>query len=134
MQYAKICFLHAFNQGGLQSKSYESNLRSGSLVRDNCRGLKGNSKHNAYATKISFNPTSQTEKLMAGTKFSEYLDLNHCKKATKLKHFIHLRLTNWPQSLSTYHSTLPTVNSGHHLKLIYFKKQQKLVLTFPYLR
>ena len=48
MRYAKICVLHTFNQGGLQSKSYESNLRSGSLVRDNFRGLKLNLKHNAY--------------------------------------------------------------------------------------
>ena len=53
---------------------------------------------------------------MAGTKFSDYLGLNHYKKAKKLKHFIHLRLTNWPQSLSTYHSISPTVNSGHRLK------------------
>ena len=36
---------------------------------------------------------------MAGTKFSDYLGLNHYKKAKKLKHFIHLRLANWPQSL-----------------------------------
>ena len=71
---------------------------------------------------------------MAATKFSDYLDPKEYKKAKKLKYFIHLRLANWPQSLSTYHSTLPTVNSGHHLKIIYFKKQQKLVLTFPYLR
>ena len=52
---------------------------------------------------------------MTGTKFSDYLGLNHYKKAKKLKHFIHLRLTNRPQSLSTYHST-PTVNSGNRLK------------------
>ena len=45
--------------------------------------------------------SSQTEKLMAGTKFSDYLDLNHYKKAKKLKHFIHLRLTNWPQSFGS---------------------------------
>ena len=38
---------------------------------------------------------------MAGTKFSDYLGLNHYKKAKKSKHFIHLRLANWPQSLST---------------------------------
>ena len=60
--------------------------------------------------------SSQTDKLMAATKFSDYLGLNHYKKAKKLKHFIHLRLTNWPQSLSTYHSILPIVNSGHRLK------------------
>ena len=34
---------------------------------------------------------------MAGTKFSDDLGLNHYKKAKKLKHFIHLRLTNWPK-------------------------------------
>jgi hypothetical protein len=45
--------------------------------------------------------SSQTEKLMAGTKFSDYLGLNHYKKAKKLKHFIHLRLTNWPQSFGS---------------------------------
>ena len=33
--------------------------------------------------------SSQTEKLMAATKFSDYLGLNHYKKAKKLKHFIH---------------------------------------------
>ena len=43
---------------------------------------------------------------MAGTKFSDYLGLNHYKKAKKLKHFIHLRLTNQPQILSTYHSII----------------------------
>ena len=53
---------------------------------------------------------------MAGTKFSDYLGLNHYKKAKKIKHFIHLRLTNRPQSLSTYHSISPIVNSGHRLK------------------
>ena len=58
----------------------------------------------------------QTEKLMAGTKFSDYLGLKHYKKAKKLKHFIHLNFAYWPQSLSTYHSISPTVNSGHRLK------------------
>jgi hypothetical protein len=53
---------------------------------------------------------------MAGTKFSDYLGLKHYKKAKKLKHFIHLRLTNRPQSLSTYHGISPTVNSDHRLK------------------
>ena len=60
--------------------------------------------------------SSQTDKLMAATKFSHYLGLNHHKKAKKLKHFIHLRLAQRPQSLSTYHSISPTVNSGHRLK------------------
>ena len=45
--------------------------------------------------------SSQTEKLMAATKFSDYLGLNHYKKAKKLKHFIHLRLTNRPQSFGS---------------------------------
>ena len=40
--------------------------------------------------------SSQTDKLMAGTKFSDYLGLKHYKKAKKLKHSIHLRLANWP--------------------------------------
>ena len=63
------------------------------------------------------NPLStQTEKLMAGTKFSDYLGLNHYKKAKQLKHFINLRLAQRPQSLSTCHSISPTVNSGHRLK------------------
>ena len=60
--------------------------------------------------------SSQTDKLMAGTKFSDYLGLKHYKKAKKLKHFIHLRLTNRPQSLSTYHSISRIVNLGHRLK------------------
>ena len=55
--------------------------------------------------------SSQTEKLMAGTKFSDYLGLNNYKKAKKLKHFIHLRLVYWPQS--KYISLSPRVNSGH---------------------
>ena len=41
--------------------------------------------------------SSQTDKLMSGTKFSDYLGLNHYKKAIKLKHFIHLRLAQYPQ-------------------------------------
>ena len=45
--------------------------------------------------------SSQTQKLVAATKFSDYLGLNHYKKAKKLKHFIHLRLANWPQSFAT---------------------------------
>ena len=46
--------------------------------------------------------SSQTEKLMAATKFSDYLGLNHYKKAKKLKHFIHLGLAQGPQSFVTY--------------------------------
>ena len=57
---------------------------------------------------------------MAGTKFSDYLGLNHYKKAKKKKkknkNFIHLDLAYRPQSLSTYHSITPTVNSGHQQK------------------
>ena len=53
---------------------------------------------------------------MAGTKISDYLGLKHYKKAKKIKHFIHLRLTNQPQSFNTYHTISPTVNSGHQLK------------------
>ena len=53
---------------------------------------------------------------MAGTKFSDYLGLKHYKKAKKLKHFIHLNLATWPQSLSAYHSISLTVISGHRLK------------------
>ena len=45
--------------------------------------------------------SSQTEKLMAGTKFYDYLGLNHYKKAKKLKHFIHLRLANRLQSFGS---------------------------------
>ena len=59
---------------------------------------------------------SQTDKLMAATKFSDYLGLNHYKKAKKSKKIIHLDLATRPQSLSTYHSISPTVNSGHRLK------------------
>ena len=47
--------------------------------------------------------SSQTEKLMAGTKCSDYLGLKHYKKAKKIKHFIHLALAYRPQSFSTYH-------------------------------
>ena len=69
-----------------------------------------------YILGWSKNPvSSQTEKLMAGTKFSDYLGLNYYKKAKKIKHFIHLRLAQRPQSLSTYRIS-PSVNSGHRLK------------------
>ena len=37
--------------------------------------------------------SSQTHKLMAATKFSDYLGLNHYKKAKKSKHFIHQFIT-----------------------------------------
>ena len=40
---------------------------------------------------------------MAATKFSDYLGLKHYKKAKKIKHFIHLRLAQRPQSFSSYH-------------------------------
>ena len=60
--------------------------------------------------------SSQTDKLMAGTKFSDYLGLNHYKKAKKIKHFIHLRLAQGPQSFNTYHTISPTVNPGYRLK------------------
>ena len=45
--------------------------------------------------------SSQTEKFMAATKFTEYLGLNHYKKAKKLKHFIHLDFTYRPQSFGS---------------------------------
>ena len=53
---------------------------------------------------------------MSGTKFSDYLGLNHYKKAKKLKHFIHLWLAQEPQSFATYRSISPTGNLGNHLK------------------
>ena len=62
----------------------------------------GGHAHHIITLGWSKNPlSSQTEKLMAGTKFSDYLGLNHYKKAKKLKHFIHLRLTNRPQSFGS---------------------------------
>ena len=45
--------------------------------------------------------SSQTEKLMAATKFSDYLGLKHYKNAKKIKHFNHLRLATRPQSFAT---------------------------------
>jgi len=45
--------------------------------------------------------SSQTEKLMAGTKFSDYLGLNHYKKAKKFKNFIHFHFTYRPQSFGS---------------------------------
>ena len=45
--------------------------------------------------------SSQTEKLMAGTKFSDYLGLNHYKNAKKLKNFIHFHFTYRPQSFGS---------------------------------
>ena len=55
-------------------------------------------------------------KLMAATKISDYLGLKHYKKAKKIKHFIHLGLTIWPQSFSSYHTISPKGNSGYQLK------------------
>ena len=60
--------------------------------------------------------SSQTDKLMAGTKFSNYLGLNHYKKVKKLKHFIHLGLAQGPQSFATYRSISPSGNLGNQLK------------------
>ena len=61
--------------------------------------------------------SSQTDELMAATKLSDCLGLNHYKKAKKkIKHFIHLALAYWPQSLSSYHTISPTGNSGYQLK------------------
>ena len=45
--------------------------------------------------------SSQTGKLMAATKFSDYLGLNYYKKAKKVKHFIHLALAYGHQSFGT---------------------------------
>ena len=53
---------------------------------------------------------------MADTKFSDYLGLNHYKKAKKLKKFVHFHFTYRPQSFGSNHSILPAVNSGHRLK------------------
>jgi hypothetical protein len=53
---------------------------------------------------------------MAATKFSDYLGLKDYKKTKKIKHFIHLRLAQRPQSFGTYHTISRTVNSGHQLK------------------
>ena len=62
----------------------------------------GNSQRYTYRVGWFKNPvSSQTDKLMTDTKFSDYLGLNHYKKAKKLKHFIHLRLTNRPQSFGS---------------------------------
>ena len=61
--------------------------------------------------------SSQTEKIMATTKFSDYLGLKHYKKAKiKIKHFIHLGLAHRPQSFSSYYTISPTENSGYQLK------------------
>ena len=53
--------------------------------------------------------SSQTDKLMAGTKISGYLGLNHYKKAKKIKHFIHLRLAQRHQSLTCNFSVRHTL-------------------------
>ena len=60
--------------------------------------------------------SSQTEKLMARTKFFDYLGQNHYKKAKKIKHFIHLGLAQGPQSFVTYRGISPAGNSGYQLK------------------
>ena len=59
---------------------------------------------------------------MAGTKFSDYLGLNHYKKAKKIKHFIHLRLAQGPQSLSTYDSIM---HWNNHQNKASIKEQEK---------
>ena len=65
-----------------------------------------------YKTPVS----SQTDELMAGTKFSDCLGPNHYEKAKKFKNFIHFDFAYRPQSLSTYHSISLTMNSSHCLK------------------
>ena len=66
-----------------------------------------------YALGWSKNPlSSQTAKLMAVTKFSDYLGLKHYKKTKKIKNFINLALAYRPQSFVTYHSISPAGNSG----------------------
>ena len=53
-------------------------------------GLLLSSLEYMYCLEWFKNPvSSQTDKLMEGTKFSDYLGLNHFKKAKKIKHFIH---------------------------------------------
>ena len=85
-------------------------------VEKNSKFVKG---HLLCLSAIGWSKTpvsSQTDKVMAGTKFSDYLGLKQYKKAKKIKHFIHLNLAYRPQSLSTYHSISPTVNSSYRLK------------------
>ena len=45
--------------------------------------------------------SSQTQKLVVATKFSDYLGLKHYRNAKKLKHFNHLGLAQRPQSFAT---------------------------------
>ena len=59
---------------------------------------------------------------MAATKFSDYLGLNHYKKAKKVKHFIHLGLAQGPQSLSTYNSIM---HWNNHQNKASIKEQKK---------
>ena len=55
-----------------------------------------------FYIRVVQNPvSSQTEKLMAATKFSDHLGLKHHKNAKKLKHFNHLGLAQRPQSFAT---------------------------------
>ena len=60
---------------------------------------------------------------MAATNFSDYLGLKHYKKAKKLKHSIHLRLANRPQSLSTYHSIVNANKTLFYITGTYFFRQ-----------
>ena len=79
--------------------------------------MKGNSGTTTARIGWSKNPvSSQTDELMAGTKFSDYLGLKHYKKA-KNKTFQPFRLgLSASKLLSTYHTISPTVNSGYRLK------------------
>ena len=60
---------------------------------------------------------------MAATKFSDYLGPKYYKKTKKLKHFIHLRLANRPQSLSTYHSIVNANKTLFYITGTYFFRQ-----------
>jgi hypothetical protein len=52
--------------------------------------------------------SSQTGKLIAATKFSDYLGVKHYKRAKEIRHFNHLVwLIGLMQSFSTYHSISP---------------------------
>ena len=68
------------------------------MAREKLRILEKSNLHQWILGWFKNPVSSQTEKLMAGTKFSDYLDLNHYKKGKKIKHFNHLGLAQGPES------------------------------------
>ena len=64
---------------------------------------------------------------MVGTKFSDYIGLNHYKKGKQLKHFKRLE---FEVLVHIYHTISATVNLGYQLKKVYSSVVMHVKLAF----